>query len=116
MITFKAIDETIVDESNYIHWINDHNTVQYLENVFPPVSKADLRGFIKQCNDNDNIDLLGIFKDNIHIGIIKLNAHPYHLFGDVGLVIDAPYQGQGVGKKALVEMIQRARDKKNCTS
>ena len=97
----------------YLEWMNDEGVCEFLESRFSTFSENDLKLYIKECSENVNISLFGIFVDRVHIGNIKLHIEPKHSYADVGIVIgNRKYWSQGYGKKAVeqVKIIAKSKD------
>jgi diamine N-acetyltransferase len=60
---------------------------------------------------------LAIYDDNTLIGFLMYNDHPLHdgSYRISRVLIDQKYQGQGYGRKAVLQIIERMRHIPQCT-
>lgn len=87
---------------DYADWLNDPETVKYLESRYMRHTLDSCTAFVKQAYESDSEALFGIFQNDIHVGNIKIgNIHPMYRRGDVGLIIGKPYWRRGIGKLAI---------------
>jgi RimJ/RimL family protein N-acetyltransferase len=102
-IYFKELNKFLIKKSDYVNWINDKNINSFLEVRFKKQSENDLINYVENINKS-NIDFLfGIFRDDEHIGNVKLyNIDNNHKFADISIVIGVKnLQSQGIGTKAI---------------
>lgn len=97
-IILKRLKESDATEE-YNNWLNDKEITKYLCTKSSTVE--DIKNFIKSCNQNQNIDLFGIFDlNNIHIGNVKLeNVNSIY---NIGIMIGKKeYHNKGYGYDAM---------------
>lgn len=89
----------------YRSWMNDPETVQYMESRYTGHSAAALSRYIAAANEDPDILLLGIFlrDDKRYVGNIKLGpVRPAHRRADIGLMVgDRTARGRGVATEAI---------------
>lgn len=104
LIDLDDIDvrDTLASE-NYPNWMNDPETIRYLESRFYHNTPKSLREYVVEQNANPHVFFLAIRnKSRIHIGNIKLsNVSVVHRTAEVSLVISSRYWGQGIGTEAI---------------
>lgn len=92
----------------YLRWMNDPNVTRFLESRFRAFVQDDLKSFIRSCNDDDDVLLLGIFvRDGArHIGNVKIGPFDrHHLLGDMGIAIgDSSVWGKGYAREAIAAL------------
>ena len=87
---------------NYPAWLNDKELNKYTEARFNDYSLDKVKAFILQCNAADNVLLLGIHYNGVHIGNIKAEINPLHKTAAIGLLIGDPdLHGKGIGGSAI---------------
>jgi len=110
-LILRSVLESDVTE-NYIQWLNDSDTNQYLESRFLTHTKESVKEFVKRIDQqSDTVFLAIVFKnDNTHIGNIKLGPiHEIHNFADIGILIgEKKYWGQGYATEAIKMLTQYA--------
>ena len=89
----------------YADWLNDVETMQFIETERRKYSYNEIIDFVKQIEKSNNDYLFGIFDSNTnkHIGSIKLgNINYKHSRGDIGLIIgEKKYWGKGIATEAI---------------
>jgi len=92
-------------EVSYVHWMNDVETMRYLESRFTTYTEKDIEEYIEHCNGDPHVYLYGIIwkESKKHIGNIKLGPiNEHHNHGDIGMVIgEKSYRGRGVATEAI---------------
>jgi RimJ/RimL family protein N-acetyltransferase len=85
--------------------MNDPEVTRFLESRFRAFTQDDLKSFIRSCNDDDDVLLLGIFvrDGQRHIGNLKIGPFDrHHQLGDMGIAIgDATVWGKGYAREAI---------------
>jgi RimJ/RimL family protein N-acetyltransferase len=97
---------------NYLSWMNDPETTQFLECRFTKWTKKKLKNYLKEINKDRDCLFFAIVlnKSNKHIGNIKLGPiNRHHLFGDIGILIgDKSSRGKGHGQEAIKLLVEFA--------
>lgn len=111
-IALKILDKKNISP-NYINWLRDKDINKYLEARFNNYNEDELKQYIQSCNKDSNILLFGIFANDIHIGNIKLDINPHHKFAYLGILIgEKSFHKKGIGKKAISNMLEKAKSEK----
>ncbi|MFT5755359.1 MAG: ribosomal-protein-alanine N-acetyltransferase [Alteromonadaceae bacterium] len=91
--------------SNYLNWFSDELTNKFI--LSHPTSISDLIAFIKKCNGDDSILLLGIFTKapHCHIGNIKFEfENNVKTKATMGIIIgDSTWRGKGAASEVIHE-------------
>ena len=97
---------------DYVSWFNDKDVIRYSDNQYKVFSLDGQRDYVKNCLNDKNILLFGIFVDNKHIGNIILNGIiSVHKRAEVSYVIGNKYYwGKGIGKSAVAKVISLAKN------
>ena len=97
---------------DYYRWMNDPETIRYLESRFTPVSIPMLQSYIRQEAENpDSIFMAIVTKDkDRHIGNFKIHRiDMYHRIAELSLMIGAKeYRGKGYGTEAIRMVVNYA--------
>ena len=91
-------------EGAYYEWMNDAEVTRFLEARHFPQSVEDIKEYIETLNNSSNDVFLAIIENdhNAHIGNIRLGGMDWlNRFAEIGLVIDKPYWGRGIGPEAI---------------
>jgi ribosomal-protein-alanine N-acetyltransferase len=97
-------------KSYYYDWMNNPQVTKYLESRFFPQSEERIEEYVISMNANPDIVFLAIIclhtDDPVntvqHVGNIKLGPINWiHRFADIGIVIDKPHWGKGIGTEAI---------------
>ena len=105
--------------SDYVEWMNDWEIVKYTEQRYTRTHKKDILKYLNKINKSKENFIFGIFiKYNnkyIHIGNIKLGSINFnHKRADISYFVgDKKFQGKGIAKKAISEIILIAKKKFN---
>ncbi len=96
---------------DYVSWFSDKDVIKYSDNQYKIFSLDGQRDYVKNCLNDKNILLFGIFVDNKHIGNIILNGIvSVHKRAEVSYLIgDKYYWGKGIGKSAVARVISLAK-------
>ena len=90
---------------NYVNWMNDEETNQFLESRFKTWTTGDIIEYIKATNESGDNFLFGLFlkENDEHIGNIKIgNVNRIHKFADIGLILGNKGEwGKGYGTEAI---------------
>ena len=110
-VSFRIVRKTDLKRLNEI--VNDKQVSKYLT-LIPPVSmQSTLRVFDKFKREGSL--WYCILADGVVVGAVLLKMNPKGLknshVASVGIDIDKPYWGRGVGAKALEFIICKAREK-----
>ncbi len=91
---------------NYVDWMNDEETNQFLESRFKTWTADDIMEYVKSINESPDNFLFGIFliENHEHIGNIKIgNINRIHKFADIGLILGNKGEwGKGYGTEAVM--------------
>lgn len=102
---------------DYLNWLNDDLTTQFLECKINKYTLEDLKEYIIKINNGTNNFLFGIFtkEKNEHIGNIKIGSINHtHKFADIGLIIgNKNAWGKGYGTEAIIQVTNFAKDNLN---
>ena len=92
-------------EDAYLDWLNDEETIKFLEVERILYTRDILMDYIKEMNDSRNNLLVGIFekKSSLHVGNIKLgNISDKDKNGDIGILIGSKsHRGLNYGAEAI---------------
>ncbi len=112
-ISFKELNSSLIKQSDYINWINDESINNFLEVRFQKQNEDDLITYIEHINKSERNFLFGIFKNDKHIGNVKLyNIDSIHKFADISIVVgDRDLQNKGIGARAISFINSFAKDK-----
>ncbi|WP_320667197.1 GNAT family protein [Prochlorococcus sp. MIT 1307] len=112
MIKFRPLQVKDVSQS-YVLWFSNKDVVKYSDNQYRIFTLEGQKLYVEQCIKDKDIDLYGIFYDDIHIGNISLsNLTSHHKRAELTYCIGiTSYWGKGIGRKAISEMITVARNK-----
>ena len=90
---------------NYLAWINDPETTQYLEIRFEPQTRTKVEAFIQSRVENvKNVKHFGIYDDNGSrlIGNVTANINARHKSADISYIIGHPdAMGKGYATEAV---------------
>lgn len=89
---------------DYFHWLNDAETMRYMESGRYPNTLDDMRAYLAALRANHSKVMFAVCDKitNKHIGNTALsNIHPIHRRADFGILIgDKAYWGRGFGTQA----------------
>ncbi len=107
----KKLSNNDVNE-NYLKWFSDKKIKKYIDSS--PKSIRSLQSYVKQANANPNTFFWGIFKNQKHIGNIKIfEINHKKKIGRLGILIgDQKYRNIGIGKE-IIESIKKFLIKNN---
>jgi RimJ/RimL family protein N-acetyltransferase len=95
-LTYKDVTQ------KYVDWMNDPTVNQYTESRFAKHTIESVIQYVKDISGSSNDFMFGIYKDNSHIGNIKLNVNRQHDLGDIGLIIgDKNEWGKGYATESI---------------
>ena len=103
-----VLDDVSVE---YLHWLNDYNTVRFTESRHGVHTMESLKDFISHVNNESNYCFAIIdIQSGKHIGNIKIgNIHPVYKYADVGLIIgEKEFWGKGIATEAIQLCIEFA--------
>ena len=90
---------------DYVAWMNDGEVTQYLESGFFPRSLDELRDYVAEQMERDDVVFLSIVERDTdeHVGNIKMGPINWiHRRADIGLIIgDKQAWGNGYGTEAV---------------
>lgn len=98
----RSFSESDVTQS-YIDWLNDKMTNRFLESRYKIQDAVSVKEWVKSTNQDSTRCLVGIFKDNQHIGNLTFyEISPQHKCLRVGISIgQVNLRGQGLAAEAL---------------
>jgi ribosomal-protein-alanine N-acetyltransferase len=101
-IKILSVDDVTTE---YVNWLSDTKTNQFLESRWKTYSLEQLKEYVNSMNLSDNNCLFGIFlsENKKHIGNIKIgNINQIHRFADIGLMIgDKNSLNKGYGIESI---------------
>lgn len=96
--------------TDYVDWLNDPEVNQYLETRHSIQSVNSCKAFIKQCNEDKNAHLYGIFlkEGNKHIGNTKIGfINEQYARGELSLFIgEKSCWGKGLAGEVVQALTQ----------
>jgi RimJ/RimL family protein N-acetyltransferase len=91
--------------NNYLFWMSNPSNNKFIISSKMNYTFSELLEFIENCNESNEVLLLGIFSksSNIHIGNIKYdNINILSKKATMGILIgDIKYRGKGVAKEVI---------------
>ena len=91
--------------NSYLRWLCDAEIIKYLEVRHTKPSVRQIKRYVKDCNQSENICLAGIFlsKEGTHIGNIKIGPIDWrNRRGEIGILVgEKKYHGKGLALEAL---------------
>lgn len=91
--------------NNYLFWMSNPSNNKFIISSKMNYTFSELLEFIENCNESNEVLLLGIFSksSNIHIGNIKYdNINILTKKATMGILIgDIKYRGKGVAKEVI---------------
>jgi RimJ/RimL family protein N-acetyltransferase len=94
---------------NYLYWMRNPQNNEYIISSHQGYSLLELKKFIKNCNSNSSILLLGIFDKSmdIHVGNIKFDNIDLQInSATMGILIgERKYRGIGLAEKVIKSSI-----------
>jgi RimJ/RimL family protein N-acetyltransferase len=114
----KRIDLRVLDPKDdlesYSCWINDQELTVFLSVGKFPTTRSGLRDFINVYKASKDL-LLGIFKQDEHIGNITLHHIDWqNRVGELGILIgDKKHHGKGYGSEAVRLLLEHAFNRLN---
>lgn len=83
----------------YVDWLSDSELMKYSNQRFRKHSVSSCRDYLASFKNSDNL-FMAIFRDAQLIGTMTAYVSAIHQTADMGLLIGAQCQGQGLGKDA----------------
>lgn len=105
----RNIDPNYDDFQNYISWMRDTESNQFILSATNNFQIEDLRNYVLQKNNAENALLVGIFdKQKLnHIGNIKFEPILKGKSACLGILIGEPdYRGIGTGRECLEILLE----------
>lgn len=104
-MTILQVDQVA---KSYVNWFDDKAVIRFSNNQNRLFSLDSQREYVKECLDNEDIDLYGIFADSLHIGNITISGlNSLHRRAELSYVIgDRNYWGLGIASFAIFELVQ----------
>lgn len=112
---YKNLQERNFNSANYLNWMRDSITNEYIEGARVDFSLEEIYLYIEEKNKSEQALLLGIFTDleNIHIGNIKYEPIDFkEETAWIGILIgESRYRGKGHSAEILIETMKKIREK-----
>lgn len=110
-LNLKILKVDDVSQS-YVDWFSNSEVTRFSNNQFRKFTLESQINYVKDCYDDPNTDLYGIFDGDLHIGNIEINGlQTYHKCAEIKYVVgDTNYWGKGVGSFAISSLIDIARN------
>ena len=109
------VDILQVDQvtESYVNWFSNKEVVQYSVNQYKKFSFEGQCSYVESCLKNNDLDLYGIFDDNLHIGNIAINnLTNIHRRAELTYVVgDTRYWGKGVASFAVSKIVKFGKSK-----
>ncbi len=106
----KLTKEDLTDR--YLGWLNDRETVEFLESGRSPVSMDELEKFYTKITGAEDDVIFAIVDKSTgtHIGNIKIgNINRVHRYADMGILIgEKEFWGKGYGSEAIDLVLEYA--------
>jgi len=98
---------------SYVNWFSNKEVIRYSDNQYRVFSLNGQREYVKDCLDNEDIDLYGIFDGSLHIGNIAISGvNSPHRRAELTYVVgDRNYWGLGVASFAISELVKFGKTK-----
>jgi len=96
---------------NYLQWVRDVESNQYILGVNPSFTLDELKIYVAEKNSSASAVLLGIYTkdEGVHIGNVKLEPLIVGSTGVLGILIgDKNMRGKGVGFEVITELLKYA--------
>jgi RimJ/RimL family protein N-acetyltransferase len=101
----------------YLSWLNNRETVEFMESGRFPVSMAELEKFHTKITESENDVIFAIVDKSTgaHIGNIKIgNINRVHSYADLGILIgEKEFRGKGYGSEAINLVLEYAFNRLN---
>jgi len=101
----------------YLGWFSDSDSKKYIAAASSSLSIEDLKNFIKEREDREDVLFLGIFdkSSKVHIGNIKYEPiDPEKNYAIMGILIgDSFYRGKGVSSEVIKATADWLKTNKN---
>lgn len=103
----SILTENDVTQS-YVDWFKNFNVIYYSSNQYRIFTLDGQKNFVNSCLNNANIDLYGIFHEDLHIGNIQINGlKSYHKNAEISYVVgNTDYWGRGAASYAISKIIE----------
>jgi RimJ/RimL family protein N-acetyltransferase len=96
---------------SYVNWYQNKEVTRYSDNQYRVFSFSGQKEYVKSCLTSKDIDLYGIFVDELHIGNIAISGlHSVHKRAEITYVIgEREYWGRGAASFAICSLVEKAR-------
>lgn len=107
---------SVDDAANALSWVNDPEVTQYFANLQKKTSLEDEKKYIEKLINSDHDEAWSIFTNPIvgdeqYIGQCSINQIYWPARnGRIFLAIKREYQSQGLGKKVIQGLIEKAKE------
>ena len=101
--------------SSYVNWFLNDKVKKFSDNQYRTFTYEGQYEYVKNCLNNPDVDLYGIFDGNLHVGNIAISGlESVHKRAEITYVVgETSYWGKGVGKFAISSIIHLAKEKYN---
>lgn len=96
----------------YVNWFSDEDVVRFSDNQYRSFNLEGQKEYVMSCLNNKDIDLYGIFSQDVHIGNIAISGLlSNHRHAEITYVIgDRKFWNCGAATFAITEIVTRARN------
>lgn len=107
---------SVDDASDALSWVNDPEVTQYFANLQKKISLKEEEKYIEKLINSDHDEAWSIFTNpvigaNQYIGQCSINQIYWPARnGRIFLAIKREWQGQGLGKKIIQALIEKAKE------
>lgn len=110
-ISLRILEPRDVSES-YLNWYKDKEVVRYSDNQYRSFTFNGQKEYVLRCFENPDVDLYGIFLENLHIGNILIRGvRSFHRRAELTYVIgEREYWNRGVASYAISLLIDKCHD------
>ena len=97
--------------SSYVDWYLNSKVTSFSDNQYRVFTLDGQRSYVRSCLKNDDIDLYGIFDNDLHIGNIVISGLiSGHRRAEITYVIgDTNYWGKGAASYAISEIVKKSK-------
>lgn len=111
MLKLKILTESDVTQS-YVDWYSNLDITNFSDNQYRVFTLEKQKKYVSSCKSNEDVDLYGIFDDDLHIGNILISGlNSIHRRAEISYVVgNTEYWGRGVASFAISEIVNKSRD------
>lgn len=105
-LNLKILQESDVTQK-YVDWYLNPKVTAFSDNQYYTFTLEGQKKYVKNCFDSNDIDLYGIFDDQLHIGnIVVKGLNSVHKCAEISYVVgETDYWGKGVAFYAISEIV-----------